>query len=628
MSYFGVSNPELNNPFYGIGAAKRGRARAQRKRFTHTQMAGRNGGFANPREIMAYHNKGELSDGATIQALSLFGIGAAGARKMISDSHRSKQQAAMMGARRQQAAFRSMGSHDGRPDNIRVLAYQDRNGGNWSIEINQVGAHIGVGTRCDWRIKSIDSDNPMYNVWVKSDKEANYNAAKATAQAAIEELVEDAPQDYVVDEFGENFQDALGNWWAIRYSTQYTGGVITWVNWTVSSVILNLSYTGQAETKAAARVAALDAVDAWAATQQAENDGGGDATGNGNGSNTGGNGMTYTPVDISNLNFATANAVRDAFLADSITYGQAAKYLQTHFSAYYYSQLEIDDFLLVEMDYSYTHPGFPKEDYDIIRHPVYGYTVATKYREETPSSTWSIITIKRGENQFSWAATSSNFPEANLRSEAFSTTSEAGKAEAMQYIDNSIENYHSSKPLLDYYTAGDDENGGNGTGQNGNGTGQNGTGTGQNGTGTGQNGTGTGQNGTGTGQNGTGTGTGVTIAEGYDNDTDVIDGYKLGVIDYREAHNTLVLQFGYSENEASEALRTESSSTDYDFPVTDGDSFRETGVDNTLPVQVQTQEIVPVPSGSSFIEENKVALAGGAILVAGAAAMAYSNRRN
>jgi hypothetical protein len=162
---------------------------------------------------------------------------------------------------------------------------------------------------------------------------------------------------------------------------------------------------------------------------------------------------------------------------------------------------------------------------------------------------------------------------------------------------------------------------------NGTGTGENGTGTGENGTGTGENGTGTGENGTGTGENGTGTGTGVTIAEGYDNDTDVIDGYKLGVIGYREAFNTLVLQFAYSENEATEALRTESS-VNYWVSDTDGDSFRETGVDNAQPLQVQTQEVVPAPSGPSFIEENKVALAGGAILVAGAAAMAYSNRRN
>jgi hypothetical protein len=279
MSYFGVSNPELDAPLSGMRAARRGRARAQRKRQSHSQMAGRNGGFADPREIMAYHNKGELSDAATIQALSLFGIGGVRAKGMLGGSHRARQQSALMGARRQQASFRSMGSHDGRPDNISVYAYQDRNGGNWSIEINQVGAHIGVGTVCDWRIKSIDSDNPMYNIWAKSGGEPNYNAAKLTAQAAIEELVEDAPQDFVVDEFGENFQDALGNFWAIRYSTQYTGGQITWVNWTVSSVTLNLSYTGQAETKPAGKIAALNAVDAWVATQQVNNDGDGDATG-------------------------------------------------------------------------------------------------------------------------------------------------------------------------------------------------------------------------------------------------------------------------------------------------------------------------------------------------------------
>ena len=105
MSYFGVSNPELDAPLSGMRAARRGRARAQRRRQSHSQMAGRNGGFADPREIMAYHNKGELSDAATIQALSLFGIGGVRAKGMLGGSHRARQQSALMGARRQQASF-------------------------------------------------------------------------------------------------------------------------------------------------------------------------------------------------------------------------------------------------------------------------------------------------------------------------------------------------------------------------------------------------------------------------------------------------------------------------------------------------------------------------------------------
>ena len=146
----------------------------------------------------------------------------------------------------------------------------------------------------------------------------------------------------------------------------------------------------------------------------------------------------------------------------------------------------------------------------------------------------------------------------------------------------------------------------------------------------------TGGNGNGaeTGGNGNGNGVSTSDLSDYTSAQDVIDGRKLGVIDYMDAFNTLVNQFGWSENDATEALRTESN-LDWanewiDFE-TDGDTFRETGADNTqpdYPVQAQTQEVAVVPSGPSFIEENKVALAGGAILVAGAAAMAYSNRRN
>lgn len=502
MSYFGVSNPELDAPLSGMRAARRGRARAQRRRQSHSQMAGRNGGFADPREIMAYHNKGELSDAATIQALSLFGIGGVRAKGMLGGSHRARQQSALMGARRQQASFRSMGSHDGRPDNIRVLAYQDRNGGNWSIEINQVGAHIGVGTRCDWRIKSIDSDNPMYNVWVKSGTGPQYDPAKFAAQAAIEELVEDAPQDYVVDEFGENFQDALGNFWTIRYSTQYTGGVITWVNWTVSSVILNLSYTGQAETKDAGKIAALNAVDAWVATQQAENDGGGDATGDGNGSN--------------------------------------------------YSQT-----------FTYNHPGISSS--------------------EIGASTWTIVATLTADN---WEFTSSSpnweFP---LNSQRTYFSADAARVGAEGMIDASIA-----------AAAGDGGGNGNGNADGGD-----------------------------TGGNG-GNGVSTSDLTEYTSSQDVIDGYKLGVIGYRDAHDALVNQFYWSGNEASEALRTESSSNDYYLSDNDGDTFTETGVDNTLPVQAQSQQVVPASTG--FNMPSTPVLVGGAILVAGVTAVAYTSRRN
>jgi hypothetical protein len=433
MSYFGVSNPELNSPFYGIGAAKRGRARAQRKRFTHTQMAGRNGGFANPREIMAYHNKGELSDGATIQALSLFGIGAAGARKMIGDSHRSKQQAAMMGARRQQASLRGFAGRVnqlGNPTN--AVIYDDSRGGSWRIEKTLV-SQTGSTLRYSYRAISLDSDAKLGPFTIQGSFLTINPMLEDQAKVRIENYVATLPTDEDDDEIiVDNGSDA------------YEGG----------------------DT----------------------NGDGGDATGNG------GNGGQSNIVDISNLNFATANAVLEAFLAGSITYAQAAKYLQTHFSAYYYSQLEIDDFLLVERNYYYTHPGFPKEEHDFV-----AYNMPTKYREETPSSTWSIVTIKRGENQFSWAATSSNFPEAALSSGTTSfATSETARQKAIEFIDASVENFHSSKPLLSYSIQ-EDDSGNGGTGENGTGTGENGTGTGENGTGTGENGTGTGENGTGTG---------------------------------------------------------------------------------------------------------------------------------
>jgi len=559
MSYFGVSNPELNSPFYGIGAAKRGRARAQRKRFTHTQMAGRNGGFADPREIMAYHNKGELSDGATIQALSLFGIGAAGARKMISDSHRSRQHAAMMGMRMQRASAARMmfgvvpnltlpGQGGGSSTGVSYKVYDDSRGGSWRVEYSLVSSTGGT-LRYSYLIKSLDTTFSLGPFTIIGGPEA-LQQLEETAKVRIENYVATLPIDEDDDEIiVDNGSDA------------YEGG----------------------DT----------------------NGDGGDATGNGNGT-------TYTPIDISNLNFADVYAVKNAFLAGSITYAQAFMYIQTHFAAILYSQNDIDDFLLVERNYSYTHPGFPKEEHDFLntnsRH-----SFPTKYREATPSSTWSIITIKRGENQFSWAATSSNFPEGALSSRTSNfATSEIARRKAMEFIDASVKNFHSSKPLLSYSMLQQDDTGNGGTGENG--------------TGTGENGTGTGENGTGTGENGTGTGTGVTVAEGYDNDTDVIDGYKLGVIGYREAFNTLVLQFAYSENDATEALSTED--TDAEHQAEAYALFHEASAQSAQSVQEQTQEVVPASSGPSFIEENKVALAGGAILVAGAAAMAYSNRRN
>ncbi len=618
MSYFGVSNPELDSPLSGMRAARKGRARAQRKRQSHSQMAGRNGGFADPREIMAYHNKGELSDAATIQALSLFGIGGVRAKGMLGGSHRARQQSAMMGARRQQASFRSMGSHNGSPDDISVLAYQDRNGGNWSIEINQKGSHYGFGTKCDWRIKSIDSDNSMYNVWVKSGTADQYDPARYAAQAAIEELVEDAPQDYVVDEFGENFQDALGNFWAIRYSTQYTGGQITWVNWTVSSVTLNLSYTGQAETKAAGRIAALNAVDAWVATQQVNNDGGGDATGGNGGDDFTAqaelffpplmmhNGYYYEIADMSSIGNGWAYSIYPPEASSITQFPQTpwpADYVvedfdyssvlvlkdgfDSGFDAYYAAQSWIDETIgggdpaggnqaqgTVTETFTWTHTAVP----------------------DMPS-TWTVIMTKRDNSgpplympsviNYTYTASSPNYDyPLDSGTQTFSSF-EATKAAAKEKIHNSI---MASIPDND-----------EGTGGNGGGTGGNGAETG-------------------------GSGVSTSDLTEYTSAQDVIDGRKLGVIDYMDALNTLVRQFGWSENEASEALRTESSSNDYYISDTDGDTFRDTRVDNTLPVQAQTQQVVPADTG--FNMPSTPVLVGGAILVAGVTAVAYTSRRN
>ena len=502
MSYFGVSNPELDAPLSGMRAARRGRARAQRRRQSHSQMAGRNGGFADPREIMAYHNKGELSDAATIQALSLFGIGGVRAKGMLGGSHRARQQSALMGARRQQASFRSMGSHNGTPTTTQLVAATDRNGGNWQIELEFVGRHVGMGSVTKWKVRSLDAAN---SVWMKNGSGRTTSEAKEAALAAIESLVEDVQdQDFVVDEFGENYQDSLASSprWRLDYSTQYTGGQITWVNWTIRSVTLNLSYTGQAETKDAARIAALNAVDAWVATQQAENDGGGDATGDGNGSN--------------------------------------------------YSQT-----------FTYNHPGISSS--------------------EIGASTWTIVATLTADN---WEFTSSSpnweFP---LNSQRTYFSADAARVGAEGMIDASIA-----------AAAGDGGGNGNGNGDGGD-----------------------------TGGNG-GNGVSTSDLTEYTSSQDVIDGYKLGVIGYRDAHDALVNQFYWSGNEASEALRTESSSNDYYLSDNDGDTFRETGVDNTLPVQAQSQQVVSASTG--FNMPSTPVLVGGAILVAGVTAVAYTSRRN
>ena len=545
MSYFGVSNPELDAPLSGMRAARRGRARAQRKRVSHSQMAGRNGGFADPREIMAYHNKGELSDAATIQALSLFGIGSIRAKGMLGGSHRARQQSAMMGARRQQAAFRSMGNGGGNGSGPtkRYFAANDRNGGNWQIELEYVGQHVGMGQLTKWRVRSLDG---VVQAWMKSGSEMNASLAKQAAQTAIESLVEDVQdQDFVVDEFGENFQDALGNFWAIRYSTQYTGGVITWVNWSVSSVTLNLSYTGQAETKAAGRIAALNAVEAWVAVQQVDNDGDGDATGDGNGSDSNGNG--------------------------SDSNGNGSNFSQT---------------------FTFNHPGLGSAS-------------------GIGPSVWTIVATLTADN-WNYTASSPNwdFP-VNADRNYFSA--DAARMGAEDRINNSI-------MAAGGYTGG---NGGE-TGGNGGETGGNGAETGGNGGETGGNGNG---NGAETGGNGVST----SDLSDYTSAQDVIDGRKLGVISYLDAFNTLVNQFFWTEEQAKEALRTESSSNDYyvpdniDVTVTPPESR-----DNNQPVQIQTQEIERqvVPMDTGFNMPSTPILVGGAILVAGVTAVAYTSRRN
>ena len=542
MSYFGVSNPELNSPFYGIGAAKRGRARAQRKRFTHTQMAGRNGGFADPREIMAYHNKGELSDGATIQALSLFGIGAAGARKMVNDSHRSKQQAAMMGVRRQQASLRGFAGRVnqlGNPNN--ALIYDDSRGGSWRIEYT-LESQMGASLKYRYVIKSLDTDFTLGSFVIIGGVQA-LQQLEESAKVRIENYVATIPIDDDEDEIiidGDSDAYEGGD-------TNGDGGDVTGNGNVPSDVVEYSGYYYQ--------VADMGNL---------------------------GNGWAYSvyPPEASSgqyFDWSSLLVVKDGFDTSSSAAAGAQSWINAEIggqSPPSGDQLEEEE---TTQTFTFQHTSVP----------------------DMPS-TWTIVVDKHVSGpplyftNYKYTASSSEW-EFGISSSMFENhaTLASAKAAAEEKIHNSVMQS----------IAINNENG-NGNGANGNG------------------------NGAETGGNGNGNGVSTPDLSEYTSAQDVIDGRKLGVIRYMDALNTLVNQFGWSENEASEALRTEESSNEYYISDTDGDSFRETGVDNTQPVQIQTQEVVPVPSGPSFIEENKVALAGGAILVAGAAAMAYSNRRN
>jgi|TARA_B100000073_G_scaffold256036_1_gene216013 hypothetical protein len=542
MSYFGVSNPELNSPFYGIGAAKRGRARAQRKRFTHTQMAGRNGGFADPREIMAYHNKGELSDGATIQALSLFGIGAAGARKMVNDSHRSKQQAAMMGVRRQQASLRGFAGRVnqlGNPNN--ALIYDDSRGGSWRIEYT-LESQMGASLKYRYVIKSLDTDFTLGSFVIIGGVQA-LQQLEESAKVRIENYVATIPIDDDEDEIiidGDSDAYEGGD-------TNGDGGDVTGNGNVPSDVVEYSGYYYQ--------VADMGNL---------------------------GNGWAYSvyPPEASSgqyFDWSSLLVVKDGFDTSSSAAAGAQSWINAEIggqSPPSGDQLEEEE---TTQTFTFQHTSVP----------------------DMPS-TWTIVVDKHVSGpplyftNYKYTASSSEW-EFGISSSMFENhaTLASAKAAAEEKIHNSVMQS----------IAINNENG-NGNGANGNG------------------------NGAETGGNGNGNGVSTPDLSEYTSAQDVIDGRKLGVISYMDALNTLVNQFGWSENEASEALRTEESSNEYYISDTDGDSFRETGVDNTQPVQIQTQEVVPVPSGPSFIEENKVALAGGAILVAGAAAMAYSNRRN
>ena len=542
MSYFGVSNPELNSPFYGIGAAKRGRARAQRKRFTHTQMAGRNGGFADPREIMAYHNKGELSDGATIQALSLFGIGAAGARKMVNDSHRSKQQAAMMGVRRQQASLRGFAGRVnqlGNPNN--ALIYDDSRGGSWRIEYT-LESQMGASLKYRYVIKSLDTDFTLGSFVIIGGVQA-LQQLEESAKVRIENYVATIPIDDDEDEIiidGDSDAYEGGD-------TNGDGGDVTGNGNVPSDVVEYSGYYYQ--------VADMGNL---------------------------GNGWAYSvyPPEASSgqyFDWSSLLVVKDGFDTSSSAAAGAQSWINAEIggqSPPSGDQLEEEE---TTQTFTFQHTSVP----------------------DMPS-TWTIVVDKHVSGpplyftNYKYTASSSEW-EFGISSSMFENhaTLASAKAAAEEKIHNSVMQS----------IAINNENG-NGNGANGNG------------------------NGAETGGNGNGNGVSTPDLSEYTSAQDVIDGRKLGVISYMDALNTLVNQFGWSENEASEALRTEESSNEYYISDTDGDSFRETGVDITQPVQIQTQEVAPVPSGPSFIEENKVALAGGAILVAGAAAMAYSNRRN
>ncbi len=536
MSYFGVSNPELNSPFYGIGAAKRGRARAQRKRFTHTQMAGRNGGFADPREIMAYHNKGELSDGATIQALSLFGIGSAGARKMISDSRRSNQQAAMMGVRRQQASLRGFAGRVnqlGNPNN--ALIYDDSRGGSWRIEYT-LESQMGASLKYRYVIKSLDTDFTLGSFIIIGGVQA-LQQLEESAKVRIENYVATIPID---DDEDEIIVDGG--------SDAYEGG----------------------DT----------------------NGDGGDATGNGFPDGVPSNAIEYNGYyyEVLESAFAIYSPEGEVLV---VTSGYTSLNAATAGAiAWINSEIAGEN---------------PPRGNQTVQPTTETFTFQHTSVPDMPS-TWTIVVDKHVSGpplyftNYKYTASSSEW-EFGISSSTFENhgSVESAKAAAEEKIHNSV---MQSIAINDENGNGNDvETGGNGNGAE-------------------------------TGGNGNGNGVSTSDLSDYTSAQDVIDGRKLGVIDYMDAFNTLVNQFGWSENDATEALRTESN-LDWanewiDFE-TDGDTFRETGADNTqpdYPVQAQTQEVAVVPSGPSFIEENKVALAGGAILVAGAAAMAYSNRRN
>ena len=535
MSYFGVSNPELNNPLSGTGAARRGRARAQRRRLTHTQMAGRNGGFSDPREIMAYHNKGELSDGATIQALSLFGIGAAGARRMVNDSHKARQQAAIMGARRQQAAFRSMGNGAGNGggqggSQVKHMVIEDSRGGHWRIEYN-LDSKYGSAETYKYTPRSLDNGVvlPTRSVTYTAvggnypDEPAVKNLIQNKALFDIESHLSTIPIDNEDDEVIVNGD-----------SDAFEGG---------------------------------------------DSDGdGGDATGDGLPGMVPPNAVEYfghyyevveMPAD-GKWTFAVYSPEGQLLV---VTSGYPAMNWASPAARAW-----------IDSEVAGANP--PRGNQVFEESTTETFTFQHVEVPDMPS-TWTIVLEKHVggpplyPTNYTYTASSSQW-EFGLSSgplEIFPNVASA-RASAEEKIHNSIMQSIANNAQND-------------------------------------------QNGTQIDQNGSE----ITVTDGYDNDTDVIDGYKMGVIGYREALNTLVLQFNYSENEATEALKTEASSNEWLLD-TDGDSFRETGVDNTQTVQIQEEDVVPVPSGPSFIEENKVALAGGAILVAGAAAMAYSNRRN